>query len=190
MLEVFAGRGRGKLRHYDQVRGFFVRSNALAQPLLEHLNINLLSLKRFNKGNHLFVAGNLAHNHGTEAHIGVTVDDAFQFWRVDVEARTDDQFFGASDDENGTVFFDACQVTGVEPAIFVDNCRRGFGIIIVAQHDAGAVNPKLADLSFWNVIAVCRIDEAGLYAGNCVANGPILPRFVVWRYGYGRRGFR
>ena len=51
----------------------------------------------------------------------------------------------AIDQPDETVFIKLCHITGVEPAI-VENFCGSFRVLVVFDHDAGALDGKLADL--------------------------------------------
>ena len=73
------------------------------------------------------------------------VQFAFYFLRIDVlSAGCKQHVLAASSDGDVTVFVHGAQVTGVQPAVRVDDLRCGFRIFIVTQHQVGSAADDFA----------------------------------------------
>jgi hypothetical protein len=55
-----------------------------------------------------------------------------------------DQFLRAIDDVEPALFVDVADVAGVIPALRIDRCRGGIGVVQVTLHDVRAANQQLA----------------------------------------------
>ena len=120
----------------------------------------------------------------------MAAEDAFQFRRINIEARTDDQFFGTSNNEDGAIFINTGQIASVEPALLIDHGLGRFRVVVITKHNPGALDPEFSDFSQGNVFTGCRVDEAGLYPWNCVSNGFVLSGLIMEGDRDGRRCFR
>src|SRR6266404_4410176 len=102
------------------------------------------------------------------------VQHRFDLGGIDIEAGADDQLLGAADDKKD-VAVEARQIAGVEPSIPVDGRRSRLGCPIIAAHDIGASDMKLADLA-WVDGAAAGLYQERLDAADQRAHGIVAPR--------------
>src|SRR6267143_1625319 len=119
----------------------------------------------------------VAHDHGVQD-IGASLQSILDGLRGDEFSRRRlDQVFLAIGDEEIVVFVQVADVAGAEPAVLAENFTSGFGIFIVALHDAGALDEDFSVL-----------DGANLDVGNWFAGTAHAVLGVVARNN--RRSFR
>src|SRR6266852_5280719 len=100
----------------------------------------------------------VAHDHGVQD-VGTGLERVFDGLRGDKFARRGlQQIFLAIGDEEIVVFIHVADIAGAEPAVLAENFAGGFGIFIVALHDARALNENFsvfgdADLDIGNRFA-------------------------------------
>src|SRR6266481_8345297 len=82
----------------------------------------------------------IAQDHGIE-NVGAGLESVFDGLRGDEFAGGGfQQVFFSVGDEEIAVFVHVADVAGAEPAIFAEYLAGGFGILVVALHDAGALH--------------------------------------------------
>src|SRR5713101_6305517 len=80
----------------------------------------------------------VAHDHSVQD-VGAGLERVFDGLRRDEFAcRGLQQIFFAVRDEEIVVFVHVTNIAGAEPAVFAENFAGGFGILVIALHDAGA----------------------------------------------------
>ena len=82
------------------------------------------------------------------------VQEVFDLNRVDILTAGDDDILLAVYKVVETVLVLHGHVAGVEPAVIVQNFLGSSGIVVVADHDAGALDSKFADFTLLDGIAV------------------------------------
>ena len=90
------------------------------------------------------LVGDADHGHVLDG--GVSREEVLDLDGVDVLAAHDDDVLLAVDQPDETVIVHARHVAGEEPTI-VQGLLGGLGIVVVAAHDAGALDPQLAGLA-------------------------------------------
>src|SRR5437588_2432462 len=113
----------------------------------------------------------VAHDHGIHD-VRAGLECIFNGLRGDKFSRRSlDQVFLAIGDEEIVVFVQVADVTGAEPAIFAEHFAGGFGIFVVALHDAGALDKDFsvfgnADLHVGNRFTGTAHAIRGVVAGD------------------------
>ena len=95
---------------------------------------------------------------------------------VDVLAAGDDHVLLAVHEVDETVFVHTGHVAGVEPSV-ADAVVRGFLVLVVAEHDAGAAHDEFAHFLAFHVVAVF-VHDAGLPQVAGLADGAHLVQVV------------
>src|SRR5229473_8576873 len=89
----------------------------------------------------------VAKDHGVQD-VGASLERVFDGLRGDEFARRRlDQVFLAVGDEEIVVLVHVADVAGAEPAVFTKNFAGGFGILVIALHDARAFDQDFSILS-------------------------------------------
>src|ERR1700674_1094326 len=119
----------------------------------------------------------VAHDHGVQD-VRTGFESVFHGLRCNKFTRRRlDQVFLAIGDEEIAIFVHVSDVAGAEPAVFAENFAGGFGIFIVALHDAGPLDEDFA------VLGGADLDVGDRFPGTAHA----IQRVVA---GDDRRGFR
>src|SRR5229473_1009949 len=119
----------------------------------------------------------IADDHGIQ-NVGARLQSVFDGLRSDeFSRRRFDQVFLAVGDEEIVVFVEIADVAGGKPAVFGENFAGGFGILVIALHDAGAFHKNLS------VLGGADLNVGNWFAGTADA--------IVWIIaGDYRRSFR
>src|SRR6202158_2888553 len=113
----------------------------------------------------------VAHDHGIQD-VGAGLESVFDGLRRDkFSCRRLDQVFLAVGDEEIVVFVHASIIAGAKPAVFAENFAGGFGIFIVALHDARTLDEDFsilggADLDVGDRVSGTVRAVFGVVAGN------------------------
>src|SRR5467141_2368141 len=124
---------------------------------------------RNDEGNNEFLF--IANNHGVED-VRTGLEGVFDGLRSDKFACGGlEQILFAVGDEKIVVLIHVADVAGAEPTVFAENFAGGFGIFVVALHDARALDEDLsifghADLNVGNRFAGTAHAIIGIVAGN------------------------
>src|SRR5437899_5993503 len=113
----------------------------------------------------------VAHEHGVED-VGTGPERVFDgLWSDEFSSRGLQQIFFAVGDEEIVVLVHVADVAGAKPTIFAENFARGFGIFVVALHDARTFHEDFsilggADLNIGNGFAGTAHAIHGVVAGH------------------------
>src|SRR5438309_4673440 len=113
----------------------------------------------------------IADDHGVQD-VRAGLECVFDGLRSDeFSGRGLQQIFFAVGDEEIVVLVHVTDVAGAEPAVFAENLARGFGIFVVALHDAGTFHEDFsilggADLNIGNGFAGTAHAIHGVVAGH------------------------
>src|SRR5690606_23095704 len=146
-LQHLAGAGARQLRaDVDVLRGLHA-AEAAAAEIAERVEIDGGAGGRLDDGGDR-LAPLLVRDaeHRAFAHSGEGEDAALDLRRVDVEPAADDHVLLAVDDVDEAVLVLEAHVAG-ELVATVAGRRRRLGVLVVAGHDAGAVDRDLAGLA-------------------------------------------
>src|SRR5713101_57868 len=127
----------------------------------------------------------VAKDHGVQD-VGASLERVFDGLRGDEFSRRRlDQVFLAVGDEEIVVFVHVTDVAGAEPAVLAENFTSGFGIFVVALHDARTFDKDFpifggANLDVGNRFAGTAHAVFGVVAGN---NGRSFRQTVALRDG-------
>ena len=111
-------------------------------------------------------------DHGHVLDLVVGAQEVLDLHRVDVLAARDDDVLFAVHQVDEAVLVLAGHIAGVEPAV-VEHLICGLGVLVVALHDAGAVDGQLAHVAGLYGLALF-IDDLGLPAVARLADGAHL----------------
>lgn len=169
--------------------GDFVTGEVFAAPVDEGVGFELLTAffddEDFHHFAAAFVRGGDAGGFGDG---GVFHNDFFDFVRVHIEARDDDDVFFAVDDLQAAVFAQAGDVAAAEPAVFGEGVFCVFGALPVAAHNLRAADPQFTgfvDLAF-QILFVADGDVGG---GHRQADAAVEVALVDRHDADQRRGF-
>src|SRR6185437_4324112 len=109
---------------------------------------------RYDDGLHRFAPFFVRHaNHGYVGNIGMAIDRAFDFRRIDVFRASDDHVFHAVVNVDIAVFIQIARIAGAKPAVLVDGLRRGFRQIPITCHIPRRASCDLAHLSWRQLVS-------------------------------------
>jgi len=119
---------------------------------------------------HRLAGVGVGHTHyGDIGHRVVLRQDDLDLRRIDVEPRDDDEILDSIDDVQIPVLVHHCQVTGVEPARFVDGADGGLGVIPVSVEHVRPADPDLARITDEHIVAVA-VDQADVHSPDGAAD--------------------
>ena len=84
---------------------------------------------------------------------GVAVQEVLDLHGVNVLAAGNDDVLLAVNQPNEAVFVHARHIARKQPAVF-EHFGGGFGVVVIAGHNAGALHPQLADSAVFHIVAV------------------------------------
>src|SRR5579859_2281695 len=113
-------------------------------------------------------------------HRRMRVQNSLHFRGVNIEAKSDNQILGASDNEKISIL-EAGQITGIEPSIRTDGSRCFFGRAIIPFHDVWSAHPQFAYFSFGEGLTITS-NQSGFHAGKHRAHRVVLPRRDIKPY--------
>src|SRR5690606_5619065 len=127
---------------------------------------------QFHPGNQLFTVL-LVRNTGY-LHLfngGVSVEELFDLFRVDVFTTADHHVLDAAHDLDVTILVHGGQVAGVHPAGVVDGFVGFLFVVPVLQHHTVATGAEFADLAAGHNVAGAGVDDFGFQVGLGAAYG-------------------
>src|SRR5437588_4441347 len=113
----------------------------------------------------------IADDHGVED-VGAGLEGVFDGLRGnEFSGRSFQQIFFAVGDEEIVVLIHVADVAGAEPAVFAENFAGGFGVLVIAVHDARTLDEDFsifgnADLDIGNGFAGTAHAIDGVIAGD------------------------
>src|SRR5690606_33342208 len=148
---------------------------------------------QFHPGNQLFTVL-LVRNTGY-LHLfngGVSVEELFDLFRVDVFTTADHHVLDAAHDLDVTILVHGRQVAGVHPAGIVDGFPGLFLVVPVLQHHAVAAGTQFANLTSGHDVGGALVDNLGFQVRLGAAHGGdlLLERVEGTGLGGNRAGFR
>src|SRR5277367_1450737 len=108
------------------------------------------------------------------------IQNGLNFGGIDVEAKSDDEIFGAPHDEK-MLLLEASEISRVEPAFGVDGSGGFAGRAIVAFHDVWSTHMQLAHFPGRDWLTILP-NQSGFYSREHGADGIILARGHVDSY--------
>src|SRR5437660_4992435 len=113
----------------------------------------------------------ITNNHGVQD-VGAGLERVFNGLRSDeLSSRGFQQIFFAVGDEEVVVLVHVTDVAGAEPAVFAENFAGGFGVLVIAMHDARTLDEDFSifgdtNLDIGNWLARTAHAIHGVIAGN------------------------